>query len=233
MQACVQTLFCRYLFQVPGPASYPVPHPIPIVQPLPPPFPSVGGVLPISLNSVTQDKSEEKGGGELSSEDEDSVVYECYLCYREFESAKRLANHSTKQSHSDIMKKDFFSNQLWRFFPFPPDQGPEDFSICTRSRNTFHEIHAMSLFFFVRSTNCPGRLKCCSAHSLEEKEEWIMRYRHRNSSTTLNNHSDIPAEVIDQYSESTSGVSLSPNLVSSPVPAFSVSINKCIRVGKK
>ena len=68
----------------------------------------------------------------LMSEDEDIVTYECYLCYREFVSAKRLANHSTKQSHIDIMKSDLYYKRLWRYYPYPPDQVPDDFTLCTR-----------------------------------------------------------------------------------------------------
>ena len=98
---------------------------------------------------------DKKGCVVLTSDDDDQVTYECYLCYREFQSAERLANHTTKSGHVDLMRKDFCSRDLWQYFPYPPDQGPEDFTICTRSVYVF-QLHvwkktnqAMALIFVV------------------------------------------------------------------------------------
>ena len=68
----------------------------------------------------------------------------------------------------------------------------------------------MRPFLLSRSDiNCPGRLKCCSAHSVEEREEWMLRYHHRNGS--VHNHGNTPTEVIEKCSGG--GVALSPNMV--------------------
>lgn len=94
--------------------------------------PTVGGVVAPSVtpprNTVTPPVNDLMN---MSSNDESSI-YECYLCYREFESAKKLANHTTKPSHIELMKKDFYHKEIWRYQPYPPDQGPSDFALCTR-----------------------------------------------------------------------------------------------------
>ena len=88
---------------------------------------------PLNLLSKPAEGCVGKGGGEVPSEDEDDYcLYECYLCYREFMSAKDLAKHSTKKSHVETMKKDFCIDRVWKYYPPPPDQGPEDFEICNR-----------------------------------------------------------------------------------------------------
>ena len=67
---------------------------------------------------------------ELSEDEEE--VYECYLCYREFDSAKDIAKHCMKQNHVDIIKKDTGGERVWEFYPPPPDQTPEEFGLCNR-----------------------------------------------------------------------------------------------------
>ncbi len=95
--------------------------------------------------SLTPSSKQTTGGDTVAlSEDEDCLAYECYLCYREFMSAKGLANHSSKQSHINTMKTDLFYDQLWNYYPFPPDQIPEDFTICTRYTSRSCQMTASS-----------------------------------------------------------------------------------------
>ena len=72
---------------------------------------------------------------ELSEDEEE--VYECYLCYREFDSAKDIAKHCMKQNHVDIIKKDTGGERVWEFYPPPPDQTPEEFGLCNRYVNYY------------------------------------------------------------------------------------------------
>lgn len=87
----------------------------------------MGGSIPPSVTPPIQDIVPVN-----LKDDDEAAVYECYLCYREFESAKKLASHTTKPSHIELMRKDFYYKEIWRFQPYPPDQGPGDFALCTR-----------------------------------------------------------------------------------------------------
>ena len=59
-------------------------------------------------------------------------MFECFLCYREFDSAQEIAKHCSKEQHIKILERDVGAEKIWRHFPPPPDKTQAEFSLCKR-----------------------------------------------------------------------------------------------------
>uniref|UniRef100_A0A1X7UD81 C2H2-type domain-containing protein n=2 Tax=Amphimedon queenslandica TaxID=400682 RepID=A0A1X7UD81_AMPQE len=132
----------------------------------------------LMLNDDDNDtKIQQNGGNGLDDQDDDGERdFTCFLCYREFDTPREIAEHCMKERHLEIVRQDTKLSKLWRFFPPPPDQTPEDFKICNKK------------------SNCPGRYRCCKAHSPEELQEWTLRHKHRQI------NKDVPVSPSDLLS---------------------------------
>ena len=134
-------------------------------------------------------------------------MYCCYLCYREFETAKALAKHCDKGGHLDMIKQDGGGNELWRYFPPPPDLTPDEFTTCSKYvPYTIVPLYHCTMYHVPlyhcssrRLAKCTGRLRCCKAHSQEEMEEWILRHTHRNKQF---NKTTRPSDVVSMETDS-------------------------------
>ena len=82
-------------------------------------------------NNSNDTKTQENGGNKIEEDDEERD-FTCFLCYREFDTPREIAEHCMKERHLEIVRQDTKSSKLWRFFPPPPDQTPEDFKICNK-----------------------------------------------------------------------------------------------------
>lgn len=79
------------------------------------------------------------------------------------------------------------------------------------------------IYTYFRVGKCSGRLRCCKAHSLEELQEWSLRYQHRRQGAKP----ESPAELV---SMATMGVALSSyNAIKVGV---NPSLNEVITIGK-
>ena len=106
------------------------------------PLVSRSAALPLQTNvlglteqvMLNDDTNIRKNGGNGVEDDDDDGErdFTCFLCYREFDTPREIAEHCMKERHLEIVRQDTKATKLWRFFPPPPDQTPEEFKICNK-----------------------------------------------------------------------------------------------------
>ena len=84
------------------------------------------------MGFLEQNGDREEGEKGAVTEEDEEKDFTCFLCYREFDTPREIAEHCQKKRHLEIVRNDTRSSKLWRFFPPPPDQTQEDFKLCNK-----------------------------------------------------------------------------------------------------
>jgi hypothetical protein len=133
-------------------------------------FPAL--LFPKNNITPTQQIHPEPSSSTLNKDDY-QMIFQCFLCYREFDTPKEIAEHCMNRLHQQTLRQDCGSHALWRHYPPPPDRKIDEFKLCAKS------------------SNCDNRIRCCKAHSNEELNEWKLRYTFRQNGCAPATPNDI------------------------------------------